>query len=158
MQEEKQMQQPNEVVQRQLNDVIEDKPEEIGIAGTKKKVKVGWLKPYTLRRLTDVMLSQDVSIKEESKILCKNAALIVLNSFFKIKFFYPILWRWYYYVKEYQPEQLIPIVECGKKKVPQVGYYLNTISLTSMKDTVMQMTRKEVEATLLAQSSAKRES
>ena len=58
------------------------------------------------------------------------------------------LWRWYFYVRQYSEAELLPLIELSKKKVPLETYLTATIYLTAMKDTVMQMTRKEAETIL----------
>ena len=62
----------------------------------------------------------------------------------KILFFYWFLWRWFFYVMQYSDEELLPLIETGKKKVRVEGYCACTILLTEMKDTVKSMTREEV--------------
>lgn len=70
---------------------------------------------------------------------------MVLNGYFKIKFFYWFLWRWFYYVKQYLEIELHPLIDEGKKKVRAEDYYINTIFLIGMKDTMIAMTREEAE-------------
>lgn len=62
-----------------------------------------------------------------------------------------------YYVAQYDESELTEVVTEGKKKVDAESYYLNTILLTGMKDTIMQMTRKEVEQFQAAQAGALRQ-
>jgi hypothetical protein len=85
---------------------------------------------------------------DSDKNNCKVAACIVLNGLWPIKLRYWFLWRWFYYVKEYTDEQLAPLLEEGKKKVPVEAYYEATILAIGMKDTMMAMTRAEVERIL----------
>ena len=82
---------------------------------------------------------------DESKVNCKVAALFRLNGFFMIHLFYWLVWRWMYYVKEYRNEELLPYLAECKKKVGLESYIYTTILVTGMKDTVMSMTREEVE-------------
>lgn len=124
-----------------LNDVMEDSVDEVSIKGTNKKYKIGWLKKGTMRKITSVALEDN----KDDMLSAKTSALIVLNNYWKIKFFYPILWRWFFYVKEYTDEQLSEILSVGKKKVPYIAFLTNTILVTGMKDTIMTMTKKEAE-------------
>lgn len=124
-----------------LNDVMEDSVDEVSIKGTNKKYKIGWLKKGTMRKITSVALEEN----KDDMLSAKTSALIVLNNYWKIKFFYPILWRWFFYVKEYTDEQLSEILSVGKKKVPYIAFLTNTILVTGMKDTIMTMTKKEAE-------------
>ena len=77
-----------------LNEVMEDSVTEVAIKGTKKKYKIGWLKKGTMRKMTSVALEKG----KDDTLSAKTAALIVLNNYWKIKCFYPILWRWFFYV------------------------------------------------------------
>lgn len=124
-----------------LNDVMEDSIDEVAIKGTDKKYKIGWLKKGTMRKITSVALEDN----KDDMLSAKTAALIVLNNYWKIKFFYPILWRWFFYIKEYTDDQLSEILSVGKKKVPYIAFLTNTILVTGMKDTIMTMTKKEAE-------------
>lgn len=124
-----------------LNDVMEDSVDEVSIKGTDKKYKIGWLKKGTMRKITSVALEDN----KDDMLSAKTSALIVLNNYWKIKFFYPILWRWFFYVKEYTDEQLSEILSVGKKKVPYIAFLTNTILVTGMRDTMMTMTKEEAE-------------
>lgn len=124
-----------------LNEVMEDSLTEVSIKGTKKKYKIGWLKKGTMRKMTAVTLEEG----GDDMLSAKTAALVVLNNYWKIKFFYPILWRWFFYVKEYTDEQLSEILATGKKKVPYIPFLTSTILVTGMRDTIMTMTREEAE-------------
>ena len=64
----------------------------------------------------------------------------------KIYFFNWIYWRWLYYVKGYGYEQLEPIMEVIKKKVPVKLYSKTTILVPIMDITMMAMSKEEYEA------------
>lgn len=139
------MKQPTLDIQRELGLLAENTPEEVTIPYTNKKIRIGWMHNKTIRKITDVLNSKAKSPKDEDKVLCKAAALIVLNGYWKIKLFYPFLWRWYAYVKEYHDYQMLPIIETAKKKAPQIPYFLCMTYLTGLKDTLATMSREEVE-------------
>lgn len=124
-----------------LDEIIEDSTTEVGIKDTKKKYRIGWMKKGTMRKITSVTLKKG----DDDMLSAKTAALIILNNYWKIKFFYPILWRWFYYFKEYTDEQLSEIISVGKKKVPYIAFLTNTILVTGMRDTIMTMTKEEAE-------------
>lgn len=124
-----------------LNDVIENSIDEVSIKYTKKKFKIGWIKKGTMRKISSVALEEG----DDDTLSAKTAALIILNNYWKIKLFYPILWRWFFYIKEYSDEQLSEIISVGKKKVPYIAFLTNTILVTGMRDTIMTMTKKEAE-------------
>ncbi|QUT54932.1 hypothetical protein INE86_03473 [Parabacteroides distasonis] len=72
--------------------------------------KIGWMRPYTLEKITDVALN----CKNDNEVPAKTAALILLNGLMSIVLFYRILWRvLYHYVPS---EVLAAIITEGKKK------------------------------------------
>lgn len=112
-----------------------------------RRFKVRWMHPFTNDRITRLMLEDG----NDGKILSQCAALIVLSSFWRTKFFYWILWRWFYYVKQYTSAELFPLFEMAQKKTAQeeLAAYLNaTILLTALKDTKKLMTKAEAERSL----------
>ena len=138
---DKTIEMPNIEDEQLLNEVMEDSVDEAGIKDTKKKYKIGWMKKGTMRKISSVALEKG----EDDTLSAKTAALIILNNYWKIKFFYPILWRWFFYVKEYTDDQLSEILAVGKKKVPYIPFLTNTILVTGMRDTIMTMTKEEAE-------------
>ena len=149
--------------------LISNDAEEVQILRTKKKYKVRWLKNGQLEKLSRLLLHKKTideekttgsavldEILEDSKLACKAAAIILLDGFWKIKLRYWFLWRWFYYVKQYDNIQLAPILEVGKKKVPQMQFFKTIMSLTEARDSLMRMRAKEVEAILQEQSLAQR--
>ena len=141
--------------EQELNSIAENTPDIVMVG--KKKVKVGWLRRGTLRKFTNVMLDKRDDAKSESMISCKLAAIIVLNGYWKIKFCYPLLWRWYYYIKEYLDSELLPIIELGKKKVQLQEYLMIMMLSQGLKDTHKTMTREEVSHFLQEQSLEQKE-
>ncbi len=131
--------QPTIEEERLLNSVVEDEVSRVDVRGTTYKLK--YMRNATIRKITNVMLEDG----DDSKVSSKCAALMVLNGYFKIKFFYWFLWRWFYYVKQYLEIELHPLIDEGKKKVRAEDYYINTIFLIGMKDTMIAMTREEAE-------------
>lgn len=141
--------------------LINNDAEEVQILRTKKKYKVRWLKNGQLEKLSRLLLHKKTideekttgievldEILEDTKLACKASAIILLDGYWKIKFRYWLLWRWFYYVKQYDNIQLAPILDAGKKKVPQMQFFQTIMSLTEARDSLMRMRAKEVEATL----------
>lgn len=111
------------------------------------KMKVGWMHPAT----ADWISSLIVKDGGDNKVLAKSAALIRLNGFWKSHLFYWFVWRWYYYVRQYNSMELTPLFEEAQKKTAaEAGpAYLNaTILLTALSTTKKQMTKREAERTL----------
>ena len=159
--EEERVEQPSLDAQQIYLSLISNDAEEVGILRTKKKYKIRWLKNGQLEKLSRLLLHKktidektttgsDVmdAILEDNKLTCKAAAIIILDGYWKIKFRYWWLWRWFYYVRQYDNIQLQKILEVGKKKVPLNQFFATIMSLTEAKDSLMRMRVKEVEATL----------
>lgn len=112
-----------------------------------RKFRVRWMHPSTTEWITCLMLKDG----NDSKVLCQAAALIVLNGFWKCHLFYWLKWRWFYYVRQYNSQELAPVIETAQKKTAQeaaVAYLNCTMLLTALKDTAKQMTKEEAERTL----------
>ena len=158
---EQPLKQPETETQELYLSMINNDAEEVSILRTKKKYKIRWLKNGQLEKLTRLLLhKKSVDKKDESetdifseilsdvKLCSKAAAIIILDGYWKLKFRYWFLWRWFYYVKQYDNIQLAPILETGKKKVPQLQFLQSIMFLTEAKDSLMRMRVTEVEATL----------
>lgn len=137
------IQQPNIDEEHNLNSVTDNKADVAIVRNSKYKVK--WLYGLTRHRISNIVLEDGNDYTQS----CKCAALIVLNGFWKIKLFYWIKWRWFYYIKQYNEHDLTDLFALAKKKVPVDDYFANTILLIGLKDTNMMMKKTEV-ATILA--------
>lgn len=131
------MQQPDIEAQKELNSIIENLPDYVRIG--KKRYRVKWLHPVTVRKINQIVLEDG----NDHNASHKTAACIALNNVFKLKLLYPLLWRWFYYIKQYTEDDFTEILALGKKKIPLQAYYANTILMTDMKDTMMAMTKEE---------------
>ena len=140
----KKLEQPSLDSERLLDEILGDSVELVSMRGRKKSYPVRWMKPGTMRKLTHIMLAKD----NDAKVSCMSAALIILNDFWRIKFLYPILWRWFFYIKQYTDDELFPIIAAGKKKVPAKNFFMNITLLTEMKDTIMIMKKEEATISL----------
>ena len=162
---EPKIEQPSSEAQKQYASLVANDATVVSILGTNKKYKLRWLRNSQLEKLGRLMLHKaatdekdhELSVLEETtedaKIACKAAAIYVTNGgWLRLKLFYGILWRWFYYVKEYSAMQLAEILEVGKKKIPLTQFFLITMSLTEAKDTLMMMRMEEAERILREQS------
>lgn len=150
------MKQPDLKARKEYMDIVNDSVSIVPIRGTKRKVKVRWMKPYTLERLTSLWLERDIvsaNIKEDKGVLkdllvepyfaFKEAALMILNNDLKIRFFYPFYWRWL--AHRYDETQMSDIIAEGKKKLP-LWAHLETMAYSmDMRTDMMKMTTKEAE-------------
>lgn len=137
-------------------DIVNDSVSLVPIPGTRKKVKIRWIKPYTMERLTDVWLERELAsasiasgpevakdLAKEPYFAFKEAALIILNNDLKIRFLYPFYWRWL--AHKYDETQVVGIIAEGKKKLPLWAHYETMLYSTDMRTDLMKMTTKEAE-------------
>lgn len=153
--------QPTVQDEKTLLSIQEDGKDIIAIPRTNKNISIGWLKGYTLERLSKLELYEGVRstdedtsrvIEHRAKFMAKSASICILNGL-KIMFFHWIYWRYLYYVKGYTFDQLEPIIATAKKKVPAGSWYIGSALVSQMKITSMTMTQKEAERFRAALSS-----
>ena len=142
--------------QREYIEAMLNLPTEVAIIGTKRKVRIRGIKPYTIERLTRLWLERDMAVAEDAagtlKSLCiepyfsvKEACLFVLNGYWGIKMLYPIMWRIWGKLRGYTEEQMQPIILEGKKKLPLTAHWRNMAYSVDMRTDWMKMTSKEAE-------------
>ncbi len=162
--EEPKIEQPGLNAQQEYLSMINDDPTVIEIPRTTKKYKLHWLKNGQLVKLSRLLLRKRKNdtpgadettgvdyldaILEDNKLACKAAAIYILNGYWKVTLKYWFLWRWFYYVRQYDNVQLLPILQEGKKKVPLIQFFNTTTYLIGAKGTLMQMRTEEAEHTL----------
>lgn len=140
------MNQPDIKDQENLLSVNRNELTEVVVPGTKDTVRVGWIKPYTLERVTRLILQNEKGEEEcDPKLMAKLSSLFVLNGM-SIFFLYPFYWRYLYYIKGYRFDQLLPIIKTAKKKVPIDAYVKAIILASGLKTTSMSMTKEEIES------------
>lgn len=151
------MQQPTIQDEKELMAINDDGKTIIEIPRCKKKYKIGYIKPYAQERFTKFILQAEpevpnselsvlTDIRKRSRLHHKAASVIILNDWYKIKLFFPILWRWLFFIKGYTPDQLQPIIVEGKKKIQVQDYSINMAFLAMMMETAKMMTTKEAKA------------
>lgn len=158
---EPKVEQPSIEEQREYVSLRDNDATIVNIAGTKKKYKIRWAKKGQISKLSRLLVRKSSTdekdngqdspldaIIDDTKLTCKVAAIYILDGYWKLKFRYWFLWRWFYYIKQYDDIQLQPILDEGKKKVPLIQFLSATISLTEAKATLMNMRTEEVERIL----------
>ena len=148
--------QPDIRARKEYIDIVDDAVTVVPIPRTKRSVKLRWIKPYTLERLTRLWVERDIaaqkldkgsdvlqSMAREPYFCFKEAALMVLNHDLKIRFFYPLYWRWLAF--RYDETQVSDIVVAGKKKLPLESHYKSMVFSMDMRTDMMKMTSKEAE-------------
>ena len=151
------MKQADLKARQEYHEVVFDKPTRVAIPGTKKNVFLRGVKPYTLERLTQLWLERDeASAPSDSastlKNMCvepyfavKEALLFVLNDYWKIRLFFPILSWWWGKVLGYTEDQMLPIILEGKKKLPLTAHWTNMAYSVDMRTDWIKMTKAEAE-------------
>ena len=150
------MKQPTLQERKEYNDIVNNVVSIVPIIGTKRSVKLRWMHPYTIERITEVWIERDLASAaakdgaETLKDLCKEpyfafkeAALMILNNDIKIRLFYGLYWR--YLAWRYTEVQMSPIIAEGKKKLPLMAHYEILWYSLDMRTDMMKMTKKEAE-------------
>ena len=148
MEQEPKIEQPSIDLQRTYASIRDNDATVVSVLGTRKKYKIRWLKNGQIDKLSRLLIRKgDTDDKDgkadspldavlsDSRLACKAAAIYVLDGYWKIKFRYWFLWRWFYYVRQYDNVQLQEILDEGKKKVPLMPFLMATMSLTDRKST-----------------------
>ena len=150
------MKQPTLEERKEYMDIVEDSVSVVPIKGTKRSVRIRWIKPYTMERITKIWLERDlasVEVEKGSDVLkdlakepyfaFKEAALMILNHDIKIRLFYGIYWRWL--AHKYDETQIVDIISEGKKKLPLMAHFGVIAYSTDMRTDWMKMMAKEAE-------------
>lgn len=135
----KKIEQPNVELQEVLDDILNETPTEYTFRG--KKRMLGWLHKGTTRKFTHIELKE----KNEWKKRIKQCAVVQLNNVWKIRFFYWLLWRYYYYIIDLDVWEVLGVLNVAKKKIQSAAFQLTTILATAMTDVMMTMTKAEAE-------------
>lgn len=126
------------------------------IPRTSKKYKVRRpLMSSQLEALARLLIKNDQTeltamdkVLGDGKLACKAAAIYVTPGFFRLKLKYWWLWRWFYYIRQYDYSQLRPILSTGYGSTPWIDFLKTMSILSNQKTTQMRMTAKEAEAVI----------
>lgn len=150
------MEQVKTDAQLRYEEIVEDIPTRVHIPGTKRYVSLRGIKPYTLTKLTRLWLKRDAELPKDSastlKSMCiepyfaiKEACVLTLNSWWKLILVYPFKWRIWAFLRGYTEEQMSPIIQEGKKKLPLTAHWMNMAFSTDMRESWRRMTTVEAE-------------
>lgn len=151
------MKQPNKLAQAQVASLLSNSTEIVKISRSKHSVAIGPIKNGTLEKVTALWNRRDMAespknandtlsiVRKDVYFSHKEAAYFVLNSYWKIKLFHWLVWRWFAFVWELDETQLSDILEVAKKKIPLMSYYKNIVLTMDMRTDVLRMTTKEAE-------------
>ena len=137
-------------------DIVGDSVSVVPIKGTKRSVRLHWIKSYTMERITQVWLERDLAsanvekgsdvlkdLAKEPYFAFKEAALMILNHDIKIRLFYGLYWRWLAF--RYDETQMVDIIADGKKKLPLMAHFGTMAYSMDMRTDMMTMTKREAE-------------
>lgn len=159
------MKQPDIDIQNEYLKLCNEEKSILELGGGKKPVKIGWQHNHTMEMVTKYTLEVELQepktriekflyARKKYALTAKAASCIILNNFFKIKFFHWFFWRWLLYVRQYNQMQFTMIIIEGQKKSLVEAYFMGTQFLTMGKTTLMTMTKKEAEQFQAGQVSA----
>ena len=170
MEKEPKVEQPSVESQRDYVSLRDNDATIVPVLGTKKKYKIRWLKNGQINKLSRLLIRKSDTddkdgqndspldaVLDDTKLACKAAAIYILDGYWKLKFRYWFLWRWFYYIRQYDNDQLQPILDTGKKKVPLTQFLLTTMSLTEARVTLISMRTEEVERILQERATVQQE-
>jgi hypothetical protein len=169
MEKEPKIEQPSLDAQKTYASIRDNDATVVGVLGTKKKYRIRWVKNGQIEKLSRLLIRKGDTddndgevnaldaVLSDTKLACKAAAIYILDGYWKIKFRYWFLWRWFYYVRQYDNVQLQAILDEGKKKLPLTQFLMTTMSLTGARATLMTMRTEEAERTLQELATAQRE-
>ena len=170
MEKEPKVEQPSVESQRDYVSLRDNDATIVPVLGTKKKYKIRWLKNGQINKLSRLLIRKSDTddkdgqndspldaVLDDTKLACKAAAIYILDGYWKLKFRYWFLWRWFYYIRQYDNDQLQPLLDAGKKKVPLTQFLLATMSLTEARVTLMSMRTEEVERILQERATVQQE-
>ena len=132
----------NKEIEKEYNSLVEDEKDVVYVG--KDKFKIGWLRAGAQRKISSII----TKYSDDDTLQHRCAAICVLNSFWKITLFYWIVWRWFFFVKEYTSGEMASLLNLFKKKVQHEQSLRNMVSLIGVRDTLKSQTMSTVEATL----------
>ena len=137
------IEQPKIDIQELLSDLMEQEPETVMVCG--KKYRIGWLKKYTVRKFSHIMVKEKDPWKRSVKVcscILMNRKLGLLT-WFLLHCWYWIYWRWLYYVVDIDQVEVMGVLDASKKKIQSEPLAIVTILATGMMDLMMSEARHE---------------
>ena len=137
------MEQPNNDIQKALDELMSAEDEVVVVNG--KKRKIGWLHNGTVRKFSHIMVKDKNPWRRNIKV----AACVLLNkrngllSWLLLTLWFPLYWRWLYYVQDMDQVEVVGVLDASKKKIQSAPLAMATILATAMTDTMMTMARHE---------------
>ena len=134
MMEEKQ---PSLEARQAVMAILNDRPSVVTIPGTRHKVKLGFLRDCTVDKVTQLLLEREErdenaegaedlmrSVAKNPYLNLKIAVCYVLNDYWKLRLFFPLVWRWWAYVWRLNESQVASVLaEAQKKTAGLLNWY-----------------------------------
>jgi len=121
--------QPSLEARQAVMAILNDKPTVVTIPGTRHKVKLGFLRDCTVDKVTELLLEreeQEEKAEGAEELMRSNAkhpylnlkiaVCYVLNDYWKLRLFFPLVWRWWAYVWRLNEAQVGAVLAEVKKK------------------------------------------
>ncbi len=109
--------------------ILNDVPTVVEIPGTKHKVKLGFLRDCTVDKITSLLLEREDRDEQATNaedlmrssakhpyLNLKIAVCYVLNDYWKLRLFFPLVWRWWAYVWRLDESQVASVLALAQKK------------------------------------------
>ena len=125
----------------------------VDIPGTKKIYEIGKLCNAQLTKVCKLLRKRKdydaddpfAVVLSDNKLSCKIAAVLTLRGFFRIKLLYSFRWRWFYYVRQYEPSQLNELLQVGIQSLPYAETLEVNATLLQTREFLKQFTMDEAE-------------
>lgn len=117
-----------------------------------KKVSVGWIWQFAMDKFDAIMTKYEklkADGKADNKVTrqtyAKCVAAILSQSYFGMRLFWWLRWRWIYYFGHWSGEDYMNVIVEAKKKLQDQEYYTAMGYLMAMTTTWTIMTKREAE-------------
>lgn len=125
----------------------------VDIPGTNKNYEIGKLYNAQLTKVCKLLRKRKdydaddpfAVVLSDNKLSCKIAAVLTLRGFFRIKLLYSFRWRWFYYVRQYEPSQLNELLQVGIQSLPYAETLEVNATLLQTREFLKQFTMDEAE-------------
>ena len=121
--------QPSLEARQAVMAILNDRPTVVTIPGTRHKVKLGFLRDCTVDKVTELLLEReerDENAEDAEGLMRSNAkhpylnlkiaVCYALNDYWKLRLFFPLVWRWWAYVWRLNESQVASILAEAQKK------------------------------------------
>ena len=135
--------QPSLAARQAVMSILSDKATVVKIPGTRHRVKIGFLRDCTVDKVTELLLEREErdekaeGAEELMRSAAKNpylnlkvAVCYVLNDYWKLRLWFPIVWRWWAYVRRSNESQVASVLaEAQKKTADYLNWYSMSLAL-----------------------------